>query len=136
MNELIVKIQFITSYVNDFWVQRLTQIHIVYVFYFRNDNWPSLQESRIVVNMKATSIEKVRSRLCYKWLLKQRACKMSIMARYTLNFVFSLIFTTLLRKQEFSFKFRILLSIKNEIYYKSYKYQVFVILNLIYYLWY
>ena len=36
---------------------------------FRNDNWPSLQESRIVLNMKAMSIEKVRSRLCYKWFL-------------------------------------------------------------------
>ena len=43
-------------------------LSIMILYLLRNDNWPSLQESKIIVNLKASSIEKVIFIEYFEWI--------------------------------------------------------------------
>ena len=46
-------------------------LSIMILYLLRNDNWPSLQESKIIVNLKASSIEKVILIKYFEWILRK-----------------------------------------------------------------
>ena len=46
-------------------------LSIMILYLLRNDNWPSLQESKIIVNLKASSIEKVIFIKYFEWILRK-----------------------------------------------------------------
>ena len=46
-------------------------LSIMILYLPRNDNWPFLQESKIIINVKASSIEKVIFIKYFEWILRK-----------------------------------------------------------------